>query len=111
MGERDDDGVGCLLIIAIAMLSFGAGSLFGGAVGCMVACASLLFLFLCGDAIKGAAIMKCEACQGRGFVLKTMTAVDGNPVRVLEPCPECNCIGIAHCCDGMREQPDGREDR
>ena len=45
--------------------------------------------------------MICERCHGAGEVLN---------FSLPEPCPECNGCGLAHCCDGMREQPEGNDD-
>lgn len=57
--------------------------------------------------------MRCETCQGTG---KTMSrAPFGDPAKDLYTCtmiacPECGGSGVTHCCDGMREQPDGARD-
>lgn len=43
--------------------------------------------------------MRCEHCRGTG--------VDPSTTGFILPhsCPDCNGSGIAHCCDGIREQP------
>jgi hypothetical protein len=46
--------------------------------------------------------MKCERCQGSGLVPRRTESFYGPNVA---PCPECNGQRIAHCCDGLREQP------
>ena len=54
--------------------------------------------------------MLCETCRysGRvGFVRAGRTATDGrvDEKAALVPCPDCGGSGIAHCCDGICEQP------
>jgi hypothetical protein len=51
--------------------------------------------------------MLCETCRWNerpGFVRvrRTMERNDSE----LIPCPDCGGHGIAHCCDGICEQPD-----
>ena len=50
--------------------------------------------------------MLCETCQltGRpGFVHSPQPRNDGKEVMI--PCPDCGGTGVAHCCDGICEQP------
>ena len=47
--------------------------------------------------------MRCERCQGLGWVIELGDMIGG------KPCPECNGGGIAHCCDGLREQPENED--
>jgi len=55
--------------------------------------------------------MLCETCRlsGRvGFVRAASLASAGDGVDEragLIPCPDCGGTGIAHCCDGICEQP------
>jgi hypothetical protein len=53
--------------------------------------------------------MLCDTCQWGerpGFVRATRKrADDGARYQVLVPCPDCGGTGIAHCCDGICEQP------
>jgi|KBSMisStaDraftv2_1062788.scaffolds.fasta_scaffold498908_2 hypothetical protein len=57
--------------------------------------------------------MLCETCRysGRvGFVragglTSTHTSSDDRVNEPLIPCPDCGGSGIAHCCDGICEQP------
>jgi hypothetical protein len=53
--------------------------------------------------------MLCETCRysGRvGFVRADGHAAAGGRVdESLIPCPDCGGSGIAHCCDGICEQP------
>jgi hypothetical protein len=51
--------------------------------------------------------MLCDTCQWGerpGFVRATR-GEDGARYPVLVPCPDCAGTGIAHCCDGICEQP------
>ncbi len=60
--------------------------------------------------------MICETCQGRGRVPPPkMTTQEGFEKYVIRGelgpeqwplCPDCSGSGQAHCCDGLREQPD-----
>lgn len=60
--------------------------------------------------------MLCESCRwsGRpGFVRARDRAGADDCVderRGLIPCPECGGTGIAHCCDGICEQPHAPND-
>ena len=50
--------------------------------------------------------MICETCRfsgRRGFVRAGTAAPAEAPGMV--PCPDCCGQGIAHCCDGICEQP------
>jgi hypothetical protein len=52
--------------------------------------------------------MLCEACRwsGRtGFVRAPRKARVDERTDCLIPCPDCGGSGIAHCCDGICEQP------
>jgi hypothetical protein len=55
--------------------------------------------------------MLCETCRysGRvGFVRAgghTSTNDRSDEQAALIPCPDCGGSGIAHCCDGICEQP------
>lgn len=42
--EEADAGVGCLLLIAVAFIGFGAGHIWGGAIGLIAAGIAILFL-------------------------------------------------------------------
>jgi hypothetical protein len=61
--------------------------------------------------------MLCVTCRysGRaGFVragrhTATDDRLDGKAALV--PCPDCGGSGIAHCCDGICEQPGAADDR
>jgi hypothetical protein len=55
--------------------------------------------------------MRCETCQGRGQVKDCLTPqaeTAATPAKdiLFVPCPDCGGSGIAHCCDGLCEQPD-----
>jgi hypothetical protein len=61
--------------------------------------------------------MLCETCRhsGRvGFVRASASAPAdgriGEQARLI-PCPDCGGSGIAHCCDGICEQPSAPSDR
>lgn len=45
--------------------------------------------------------MRCEECDGKGWV---PFKAEGFVVRM--PCMACLGDGVAHCCDGLRAQPD-----
>jgi hypothetical protein len=47
--------------------------------------------------------MICEACHGEGFVRGRDPE---NPALVMLPCLECNCSGVASCCDTAGAHPD-----
>jgi hypothetical protein len=52
--------------------------------------------------------MLCETCRwsGRpGFVRVAQKGQQGDHCELI-PCPDCGGQGIAHCCDGICEQPD-----
>lgn len=60
--------------------------------------------------------MICETCHGLGVVwgvdhLPVTPEITGTrtpiPFPFCEPCPDCGGSGRAHCCEGLREQPDG----
>lgn len=66
--------------------------------------------------------MVCERCQGQGslpfihplFRSRRPCGFVGKDISGMTffVCPECNGSGTAHCCDGLREQPEDRpEDR
>jgi hypothetical protein len=55
---------------------------------------------------RGGCLMLCETCRwtGRpGFVRASGTSQEDHSAMI--PCPECGGQGIAHCCDGVCEQP------
>jgi len=45
--------------------------------------------------------MRCEKCYGTGY--SSDIPEDQDPFMYL-PCEECGGTGVAHCCDGIREQ-------
>jgi DnaJ-class molecular chaperone len=62
--------------------------------------------------------MICETCHGEGKVWCDSLQVTGvipddkllHPqprFSLREPCPDCGGCGFAHCCEGLREQPQG----
>jgi len=60
--------------------------------------------------------MLCETCRysGRvGFVraFGPASADERIDEAALVPCPDCGGSGIAHCCDGICEQPNAPSDR
>jgi len=59
--------------------------------------------------------MLCETCRysGRvGFVRAGgHTSTNDRVDEQLIPCPDCGGSGIAHCCDGICEQPNAPSDR
>ena len=51
--------------------------------------------------------MLCETCRWTerpGFVRAASRAGQGDPGDMV-PCPDCGGQGVAHCCDGICEQP------
>jgi hypothetical protein len=50
--------------------------------------------------------MICETCHGTG---KTMRDPDRGG-SIWEPCGDCGGCGFAHCCEGLREQPEAEGD-
>jgi hypothetical protein len=60
--------------------------------------------------------MLCESCRwsGRpGFVRASGHARPDDHIDErtgLIPCPECGGTGVAHCCDGICEQPRSNSD-
>jgi hypothetical protein len=56
--------------------------------------------------------MLCETCRysGRAGFVRVAQNIERNGCHEMIPCPECGGQGIAHCCDGLCEQPiDGNE--
>ncbi len=52
--------------------------------------------------------MLCETCrfsERPGFIRVPRTA-ESRERSDLIPCPDCGGQGVAHCCDGICEQPD-----
>jgi hypothetical protein len=52
--------------------------------------------------------MLCETCRWTerpGFIRRTKSAQAANDADFI-PCPECAGQAIAHCCEGLCEQPD-----
>jgi hypothetical protein len=45
----------------------------------------------------------CETCHGTGIEYRRYV-VHGVGELAERPCPDCTG-GVAHCCDGLREQP------
>lgn len=61
--------------------------------------------------------MICERCHGTGFVhqsrlarLDDMAVARNGMIEETIPCPDCGGCGTGHCCDGLREQPEGAPD-
>ena len=60
--------------------------------------------------------MLCETCRHSGRVGFVRASGDPADERAdgqtrLIPCPDCGGSGIAHCCDGICEQPNAPSDR
>jgi len=59
--------------------------------------------------------MQCELCHGSGKIRVSHGLLHGGgePLWLfsgrVDVCPDCNGSGIAHCCDGLVEQP--RQDK
>ena len=53
--------------------------------------------------------MRCDTCQGSGKIEDVVRHTDQAPTNSLAPaplpCPDCGGSGIAHCCEGLCEQP------
>jgi hypothetical protein len=52
--------------------------------------------------------MLCDTCrfsERPGFVRRD-PAADADPAAEYLPCPDCGGQAIAHCCDGLCEQPE-----
>jgi hypothetical protein len=51
--------------------------------------------------------MLCETCRwtGRPGFVRVPSSIQEDPCAMI-PCPDCGGQGIAHCCDGICEQPD-----
>ena len=49
--------------------------------------------------------MRCETCQGRGWVRDQIPMFTEYPNAAIRhpkvPCPDCGGCGVAHCCDGL----------
>jgi hypothetical protein len=61
--------------------------------------------------------MFCQSCQGKGF--KRLEKGDRSPesgklgnersrLQHSKVCDDCGGYGVAHCCDGLCEQPEGK---
>ena len=50
--------------------------------------------------------MICETCKGTGFYPTVQSTEDSGEFFTCQPCSECNGQMIAHCCEGLREQPE-----
>jgi DnaJ-class molecular chaperone len=57
--------------------------------------------------------MICETCHGTGKVMRDSLPVSGvmpgdpdHGGSIWEPCGDCGGCGFAHCCEGLREQPE-----
>ena len=51
--------------------------------------------------------MLCETCRltGRPGFVRMARRADDPADEPMVPCPDCGGSGIAHCCDGICEQP------
>ncbi len=56
-----------------------------------------------GKLYKRESRLKCDECHGIGMKVRWHPA---GRLEALYPCPKCNGSGIAHCCEGGREQPE-----
>jgi hypothetical protein len=50
--------------------------------------------------------MLCQTCRwtGRPGFVRAPRDIREDPLAIM-PCPDCGGQGIAHCCDGICEQP------
>ena len=56
--------------------------------------------------------MICPQCHGRGSILLVIERFGNHETVEILRCPYVGCVnGWVHCCDGIREQPDGNRDR
>jgi hypothetical protein len=57
--------------------------------------------------------MLCETCRysGRVGFVRAGGHASADERAALIPCPDCGGSGIAHCCDGICEQPGTAGDR
>jgi len=57
--------------------------------------------------------MLCGSCRHSGRVgfVRANASTDGRVDEQLIPCPDCGGSGIAHCCDGICEQPGTPDER
>jgi hypothetical protein len=58
--------------------------------------------------------MLCETCRWTerpGFVRRPQPSEPSDPQQssAFIPCPDCGGAAIAHCCEGLCEQPDPAE--
>lgn len=44
--------------------------------------------------------MRCEFCQGRGFLRSWPTIINDVTTWHWHPCIECHGVGIVSCCEG-----------
>lgn len=51
--------------------------------------------------------MLCETCRwtGRPGFVRASGSSEGDKQANMIPCPDCGGQGVAHCCDGICEQP------
>ena len=51
--------------------------------------------------------MLCDTCRWTGHpgYVRVARNAEANDAYELVPCPDCGGQGIAHCCDGICEQP------
>jgi hypothetical protein len=51
--------------------------------------------------------MLCETCRltGRPGYIRSQKQTKDRGHEPMIPCPDCGGSGIAHCCDGICEQP------
>ncbi len=56
--------------------------------------------------------MLCETCRltGRPGFVRAPRRADDQADEPMIPCPDCGGSGIAHCCDGICEQPGASSD-
>ena len=49
--------------------------------------------------------MRCDACGGRGWILRPAPIKTAPELRGVvmwkDPCDDCGGSGICHCCDGL----------
>ena len=52
-------------------------------------------------------MMRCEKCQGAGHRKSPyIVGLKDGDIYTVNVCTDCGGTGIAHCCEGMREQPE-----
>lgn len=53
--------------------------------------------------------MRCEKCHGVGHIRSTVTW-DWFSYVFNRTCEDCGGSGLANCCEGLQEQPEGVKD-